>query len=1448
MKNFGRRRSLKKNKSDASSTSSRKPSAEIVPSLVILSPDEIETPFMRRRFNPNLRLSLPSPANFLDLTDEGKKKRLDSLANKQNDVETEYDTDTDTDESILTDQQKMEIARKKQFSGNSEETSSKKDEFIGVGSVFNGPGPLGDNGDFMTRGILINDDDFFEKNENNDENKNNDKNKNLKNEKNDDILSDDSNDLNNEIVLLDEGSNSDNDDAGFSKLNSDQNGNKSHSNRNDIKRKRKVKNVNGEYEYEYYDNNQTDENSELYANNTDVNKNIQSDVLNKDENNRKRKKRKILNDEGQEMYEYYPSDEFDVDNYNENTGIVLDDSRKKRRIKNENGEYEYEYSNEDDETSPQQLLDDEYDDKNESNNDSNIINNDNLRNRSRRKIKNENGEYEYEYYYDANDDNENSKDIRLNGRYNEFDNKKHRIKNEFGEYEYEYYNDENETPNEINEDENNENENNENEVSNVKNESNDNVLKRKRKVKNDKGEYEYQYYDYDEGLKKRKKIKNGNVECGYEYDEDNENLFRPNENKSKKKRRIKNSIGEYEYQYYDNDKDNSNDIKGNKTKPSKKKIKVKNGNGDYEYHYYDNEDDNHQNDNDNEEELLKKKTRVKNKNGEYEYKDDDDDDDDLSKDKNNHVNSIRKKRRVKNENGEYEFEYYYSDDDRNLTNSQNKKDENEEYKYEYEYDEENDNLRRKINKLQGKHRGAIYNSDDFQSDDEFNDNQIHNNQNSNDLQNNKDFNDDNNKKLMITINKGAGHGKLLKQESNTTNKIDDKNNNKPKKTRNSLTTLNKIKNNKHQHSDMFPARRPIKSHIDKDFDEYSVTSIATEFDNTDDLPKDDNESYASHVTFTGDLDNYGDCFDNDNFSVGTNAYSVFRDGPDFNKKIHKQLDFGASGGDLFETQFDQFSSQNRRMLGRIGRLQAVQKRNWITKVWRLYDQTCTDENIWRTLDAVIASMRSENKLNRRNTKDRRNKSFMIKLNEDNNIKNKNNINRKGTNHISFEQNNDQAMYQNYIEHEMDTDLNGLIKSARMALHKFIITDGLAPNLNLRAVILGPRYSGKTTFLRSLFLESLIYLTNHGVFKSIFVVSFNTRTTMNNQTSNWTSNKEKIYKYVSSRVVDAILAQRNDLELFANSLTKAFDTLLTVPRVKKLPKPISSQDYLRMPMRSVDHLLTHLQELYHSPNVEEFIKCIFEMPRCIGEIFGFDTTLLVIDHIDKMNNITHEGVSLSEIVIQAIEKCQFIISVEESGNFNQMIKKVNNKNYKRRVSQVYQVNQKEIVSSNKSLKCVSTKTPIELPTKGTKMNSSTLSRKSSKGKSLGSPNKLESLINSLNDDYFVSTSFTRISVTGKCYSKFSDCALEVTFEDSDSHKNIVITNDTCGGCPAFIERFDSIVKGLMTLKQITNPRKHEEKAVMLTADTEILLDLLFCFGNDPDAGPPPIKTVSLQDLE
>ena len=317
---------------------------------------------------------------------------------------------------------------------------------------------------------------------------------------------------------------------------------------------------------------------------------------------------------------------------------------------------------------------------------------------------------------------------------------------------------------------------------------------------------------------------------------------------------------------------------------------------------------------------------------------------------------------------------------------------------------------------------------------------------------------------------------------------------------------------------------------------------------------------------------------------GSDTYSVFVDDANFEERLHRQLDL--KDLEQFDKHFANMPSQQRRLLGRMAKLQMVQKKNWMAGINRMLDPDAVEapEGIWLTLKAMAEA---------------------------------------GTTEV------DNAF------------IAGLIASANRVFNMFRRADIGGTTFSVKAAVVGPPCSGKSVFLRSICLKTLSYIMQESRYKSTFVVPLDFKKTP-------VKSIDDYYTVMTETVVEALLVQRPDLQLFEHSLKKAFATLRDLEKVKRLPKPLSFQDYLRRPMKEVDLVLQRLHQCYQDPRYfEAYVTNLAVLPQTMAAIFGFDTTLMIVDHIDNADiEIRAKGrrpIQLIEFIKFGLVQTQYLIS-------------------------------------------------------------------------------------------------------------------------------------------------------------------------------------------------------------
>lgn len=276
--------------------------------------------------------------------------------------------------------------------------------------------------------------------------------------------------------------------------------------------------------------------------------------------------------------------------------------------------------------------------------------------------------------------------------------------------------------------------------------------------------------------------------------------------------------------------------------------------------------------------------------------------------------------------------------------------------------------------------------------------------------------------------------------------------------------------------------------------------------------------------------------------------------------------------------FPKCELEQKRQISRAARLQISHKRNWIKNIWKLLNEGSYDEEtLWGTIQIMSSG-------------------------------------------------------------DCDFDY-GLIRSSCEVHNSFI--NHLTQDTFIRAAILGSPRSGKSTFLNTIYLKHILFLTASHKYKTTMIIPLDFR-------KHKCTTIEEFYVYYSRRAVESLIIQRPDLQVYESHIIKAFRE---APKVfSKFPKPISSQNYLRRPLCDVESLIYDLHNLYNDGNMlYEFLTTTVMIPHTLAQLFGFDAVLFIVDHIDHADvkiTIGKKNIKLIELIKHALEYDQYLVTAEE----------------------------------------------------------------------------------------------------------------------------------------------------------------------------------------------------------
>lgn len=361
-------------------------------------------------------------------------------------------------------------------------------------------------------------------------------------------------------------------------------------------------------------------------------------------------------------------------------------------------------------------------------------------------------------------------------------------------------------------------------------------------------------------------------------------------------------------------------------------------------------------------------------------------------------------------------------------------------------------------------------------------------------------------------------------------------------------------------------------------------------------------------------------------TASTSAFSTALQPEEIFDKLKSQLDISYFG-DLFSYEFDNMNISRKRQLARFGKLQIVKKKNWLQQIWNLFDPLFYNDDT--DDDGTDSNGKCKNKSNN-NSKLSNRLLSILKL------------------FIQMDNDPDDLS----PEFTQDPYASCLNQAAKNTLNEFFISDNGGLSLFMRAAIIGPSGSGKSVYLRFIFMRILLFLVEGGRFKDFLLIPFDFK-------NNNISSIESFYYYFTEKVVDALIVQRPDLQLFEHSFKKAFATLPTIGKIKHLPKPHSSQDYLRHPLKQVEQVLIRMHYCYNNPKlVDSFLTNIILLPQTLASIFSFRSAFFIIDHLDAIDvEIKQKGkppIQLLEFIKFGLTKTQYLISCIDGESFSEKL--------------------------------------------------------------------------------------------------------------------------------------------------------------------------------------------------
>jgi hypothetical protein len=218
----------------------------------------------------------------------------------------------------------------------------------------------------------------------------------------------------------------------------------------------------------------------------------------------------------------------------------------------------------------------------------------------------------------------------------------------------------------------------------------------------------------------------------------------------------------------------------------------------------------------------------------------------------------------------------------------------------------------------------------------------------------------------------------------------------------------------------------------------------------------------------------------------------------------------------------------------------------------------------------------------------------------------------------------------------------------VARHRFSFAAGAAHACRLAVV--GPRESGKSTFLSIIAKQVLLDMLATGDWKQTLVFSLDLA-----QFVPFLTDLGGLFKSMVRLTFQSLVAQLPLLLPHVSGLISAFE--MAVGGKPLLPKSIVLSQDFRGVIPALRHLLSLLTACWNDQDgLEPFLLNTFKLPMLVGDIFGYRNYFLIVDHLDLADTTLGAippfteatvNVFVVEIIKFMLASSSFLVSCQES---------------------------------------------------------------------------------------------------------------------------------------------------------------------------------------------------------
>jgi hypothetical protein len=234
-------------------------------------------------------------------------------------------------------------------------------------------------------------------------------------------------------------------------------------------------------------------------------------------------------------------------------------------------------------------------------------------------------------------------------------------------------------------------------------------------------------------------------------------------------------------------------------------------------------------------------------------------------------------------------------------------------------------------------------------------------------------------------------------------------------------------------------------------------------------------------------------------------------------------------------------------------------------------------------------------------------------------------------------------------------LDEVIAQSRAFLgsHRFPSICGSGYRLNV--AIVGPRQSGKSTFLRVLSEEILVDLIVTEEWKKTFVFLLDCKSLVAS------IDVVTLYRTIVSMTFRQCHWQAPNLIPHLRMIQGHFESVVTFQNPPQFPRSFTIDDSTRVIAAALHQVGVRLSALWNNPTaLLGWLEAVFLFPTEIATVFGFKKSLLLFDHFDLIDfpmfgsplHFTESPahVSLPDIIKRVMSRTNFVVSCQDEERF------------------------------------------------------------------------------------------------------------------------------------------------------------------------------------------------------